>query len=192
MDKTSIKPITPGAIRGFSGYQNFINYQMEIKNMKLFVREDSGEYRPATKKDVHAGAMAIARLQHLKPTISSCSAFMEYCQLNMSLDPLEHLRIFFLDNKNRLIGEFVSNVGVEDQTAVYPRQIAREAIERNATGIIIAHNHPTGQLSPSGADRTVTRLVQAAMEALDIRFLDHIIIGSEGKGYFSFRENGSI
>lgn len=160
--------------------------------MKLFVQEESGTYRQADKAEVLKGAQEIARLQHLKPTIAAASAFIEYLQLNMMLLPDEQLRVFFLNNSNRILSEEVLTKGIEDQTAVYPKMIIREALLRYATGIIVTHNHPTGQLRPSNADIQITRGIAAAAEALDIRFLDHIIVGSEEKGYFSFRENGLL
>lgn len=161
--------------------------------MKLFyLNEITGQYEVAGKKEVLAGAQAIARLQHLKPTISSASGLLEYLQLNMMLMGTEELRIVYVNNANKIIKDEVLSQGLEDQTAVYPRMIVRKCLELYATGAIIVHNHPTGLLRPSNADLAITKALVTAFEALDLRFLDHVIIGSEEKGYFSFRENGLI
>lgn len=126
------------------------------------------------------------------PVISSASALLEYLGVTMANLPEEQFRVIFLDNSNRILKDEVLSQGVEDQTAVYPRKVVKRALLLNSTGIIVVHNHPTGQLTPSSADRNITRALCAAAETLDLRFLDHIIVGREGKGYFSFRENGLI
>ena len=158
----------------------------------LYVKEETGEYRPATRKDIAAEAQRIAKIQNLKPIISSNSALVEYLKLVMMTRETEQMRVIYMDNANRVIGEEVVSEGVEDQTAVYPRMICRKALERYATGIIVVHNHPTGQLRPSNADIIITRSLAAATETLSIRMLDHVIIGMDQPGYFSFRENGMI
>ena len=158
----------------------------------LYVKETSGEYRPATRKDIAAEAERIAKIQHLKPIINASSALINYLKLVMATRETEQCRVIYLSNDNKIIAEEVISEGVEDQTAVYPRMIMRKAMERFATGIIVVHNHPTGQLRPSHADISITRKLAAAADTLDIRFLDHVIIGMEEAGYFSFRENGMI
>lgn len=126
------------------------------------------------------------------PAISSASILLDYLGASMANLPEEQFRVIFLDNSNRILKEEILSEGVEDQTAVYPRKVVKRALMLNATGIIVVHNHPTGQLTPSNADRNITRALVAAAESLDLRMLDHIIVGREGKGYFSFRENGLL
>ncbi len=127
-----------------------------------------------------------------QPVISSASSLTDYLGAAMANLPEEQFRVVFLDNSNRILKDEVLSEGVEDQTAVYPRKVVKRALMLNATGIIVVHNHPTGQLTPSNADRNITKALANAAESLDLRFLDHIIVGREGKGYFSFRENGLI
>lgn len=158
----------------------------------LYVQEETGNYRPATRKDIAAEAQRIAKIQNLKPTIGNSSALIEYLKLVMMTRVTEQMRVIYVDNSNKVIGEEVVSEGVEDQTAVFPRMICRKALEKYATGIIVVHNHPTGQLKPSNADIVITRSLAAATETLAIRMLDHVIIGMDDPGYFSFRENGLI
>lgn len=158
----------------------------------LYVKEETGEYRPATRKDVAAEAARLAKIQNLKPIVSNSSALIEYLKLVMMTRETEQLRVIFVDNKNRIIKDEVISEGIESQTAVFPRQIMRRTLELFATGIIVVHNHPTGQLRPSNADLVITRALAAAAETLDVRMLDHVIIGMDQPGYFSFRENGLI
>lgn len=127
-----------------------------------------------------------------EPVISAASSLIAYLGTSMQDLPEEQLRVLFVNNSNKIIKDEVLSHGVEDQTAVYPRKIMKRAMALNATGIIVVHNHPTGQLRPSNADLVITRAIATAAEALDLRFLDHIIVGREDKGYFSFRENGLI
>jgi len=124
--------------------------------------------------------------------ISAASSLITYLGTSMENLPEEQLRVLFVNNSNKIIKDEVLSEGVEDQTAVYPRKIMKRAMALHATGIIVVHNHPTGQLRPSNADLVITRAIAAAADTLDLRFLDHIIVGKEDKGYFSFRENGLI
>lgn len=155
----------------------------------LYVKEETGEYRPATRKDVAAEAARLAKIQNLKPIVSNGSALMEYLKLVMMTRETEQLRVIFVDNANRIIKDEILSEGVEDQTSVFPRQIMRRTLELFATGIIVVHNHPTGQLRPSSADIAITRALVAAADTLSVRMLDHVIIGMDQPGYFSFREN---
>ncbi len=132
------------------------------------------------------------RLFDTAPAIASGSVLMEYLGTSMELLPEEQLRVIFVNNLNRVIKDEVLSSGTEDQTAVYPRKIMKRAMALHATGIIVVHNHPTGHLRPSNADINITRQLVAAAATLDLRFLDHVIVGREEKGYFSFRESGML
>lgn len=96
----------------------------------------------------------------------------------------------FLDNKNNLIGKRVVSRGTVDQSAVYPREIFRAAIKAQASGVVLAHNHPGGDSLPSVQDKEVTRVIVQGGSILGIRILDHIIIARGG--HFSFQENNLI
>jgi len=159
----------------------------------LYVKEESGEYRPAGKKEVHDEAVRIAKLQHLQPTISDGSALMQYLALKAVLSPIEEFRVIYVNNRNKIIKDEVLSSGIEDQTAVFPKQIVRECLMNYATGVIITHNHPTGHNRPSNADLVITRQLAAACDALSVRLLDHVIVAADdSKTYFSFRENGLL
>lgn len=132
------------------------------------------------------------KLLDTTPAIASGSVLMTYLGSSMETLPEEQLRVIFVNNLNRVIKDEVISSGTEDQTAVYPRKIMKRAMALHATGIIVVHNHPTGQLRPSNADINITRALAAAANTLDLRLLDHVIVGREEKGYFSFRENGLL
>ncbi|NLF97643.1 MAG: DNA repair protein RadC [Candidatus Riflebacteria bacterium] len=132
------------------------------------------------------------RLFDTSLAIASGSVLMDYLGTSMESLPEEQLRVIFVNNLNRVIKDEVLSSGTEDQTAVYPRKIMKRAMALHATGIIVVHNHPTGHLRPSNADINITRQLVAAAATLDLRFLDHVIVGREEKGYFSFRESGML
>lgn len=158
--------------------------------MELFVRDNAAGYRLATAAETLEYGRKISRLRKSKKVLSTAKHVIEHLQLGMGLLKVEELRIIYVGNTNRLVGELIMNEGTEEQTAVYPRKIMQKCLSLNATGVIIVHNHPTGELRPSNADISITRRICQAAAALDVRMLDHIIIGMDG--YFSFRENGLI
>ncbi|MFZ2957577.1 MAG: DNA repair protein RadC [Candidatus Ozemobacteraceae bacterium] len=126
------------------------------------------------------------------PVLKSAADLITFLGAEMSNLPEEQFRVVFLDHANSVIKDETISHGTEEQTPVYPRKVMKRALALHATGIIVAHNHPTGQINPSRADLEITKNLAAASATLDIRFLDHLILGREGKGYFSFRENGLL
>jgi DNA repair protein RadC len=96
----------------------------------------------------------------------------------------------YLDAKNKISGNSIICEGTITQSLLYPREIISETMKRGALSIVILHNHPSGDPSPSENDRKITRKLLFAVKEMDIILLDHIIIGTEGKGYFSFYEEG--
>ena len=130
--------------------------------------------------------------------ISDGDALIHYLESTMKDLNEEQFRVIFLNNSNRIIKDELLSSGTEDQTAVYPKKIMKRALEVNATGIIVVHNHPAGSLRPSNADINITKAIANASNILGIRFLDHLIIGNpmeqtnENKQYFSFVENGLL
>ncbi|MGY6548032.1 MAG: RadC family protein [Roseinatronobacter sp.] len=112
-----------------------------------------------------------------RPVLSSWQAVLEYCHAMMAGQPREELRVLFLNTRNVLIADEVLAVGTVDHVPVYPREVMRRALELNASALVLVHNHPSGDPTPSEADITMTGLLQAAAQALSITLHDHIIIG---------------
>jgi DNA repair protein RadC len=104
----------------------------------------------------------------------------------------ESVHVIFLDAKNKISGNKKICDGTLTQSLLYPREIISEAIKMGALSIVIVHNHPSGDPSPSENDRKITRKLLFATKEMDVGMLDHIIIGTEGKGYYSFYEDGII
>ncbi len=136
-----------------------------------------------------AQRMARARVLH-RPVISSWNALLDYCHTTMSHRETEEFRILFLDRKNNLIADEAQGSGTVDHVPVYPREIMRRALELNASALILVHNHPSGDPTPSQADIAMTEQVQRAGECLSITLHDHLIIGKSCE--ISFRATGLL
>jgi DNA repair protein RadC len=115
-----------------------------------------------------------------RPIISSWSALVNYCRVSMAHAPREQFRVLFLDVKNQLIADEVMNEGTVDHAPVYPREIARRALELSAAAVICVHNHPSGDAKPSAADLAITREIVAAASAVSVKVHDHLVIGRNG------------
>jgi DNA repair protein RadC len=125
-----------------------------------------------------------------REVISSWDALVSYCRTVMARRPVEELRVLHLDRKNVLIADEVIQRGTVDHVPVYPREIVKRALERDATALILVHNHPSGDPTPSQADIEMTRRVQAGLETVGIVLHDHIVVGLGGE--VSFRAQGLI
>ncbi|PWL17713.1 hypothetical protein DKP76_08025 [Falsochrobactrum shanghaiense] len=115
-----------------------------------------------------------------REVLGSWSKVVEYCTAAMAYEPREQFRILFLDKKNRLIADEIQQQGTVDHTPVYPREVVKRALELSATAIILVHNHPSGDPTPSRADIEMTKLLVDAAKALNIAVHDHIIVGKHG------------
>jgi DNA repair protein RadC len=115
-----------------------------------------------------------------KQVLSSWSAVIDYCHAVMAFETREQFRILFLDKRNVLISDEVQSQGTVDHTPVYPREVVRRALELSATAIILVHNHPSGDPTPSRADIDMTRTIVDTAKPLGITVHDHIIVGKDG------------
>jgi DNA repair protein RadC len=125
-----------------------------------------------------------------KPVISSSAALFAYCRVGLAEEATERFRILFLDRKNRLIADEVQQRGTIDHAPVYPREVIKRALELGASAIILVHNHPSGDPTPSRADVDMTTMVRDAAERLGIEVHDHVIVGRQGT--VSLRQLGLI
>lgn len=122
--------------------------------------------------------------------LSSWDAVLDYCRAAMSREKVEQFRLLFLNNRNRLIADEVQQTGTVDHTPLYPREVVRRALELGASALVMVHNHPSGDPTPSKADIAMTHAVRDALTKIDIRLHDHIIIGR--KETVSLRSDGLI
>jgi len=125
-----------------------------------------------------------------RDALSSAPAVLAYLRGSMAFEGIEQFRVLFLDKRNHLIADEVHQTGTIDHTPVYPREVAKRALQLEAAAIIIAHNHPSGDPTPSHADIQVTKTIVEALKVLGINVLDHIIVGRDG--HHSLRELGYL
>ena len=142
-------------------------------------------------KIIEAAAHRLARSKIIhKQAISGWDALVSYCRTAMAHRETEQFRVLFLYRKNVLIADEEQARGTIDHVPVYPREVVKRALALNASAIILVHNHPSGDPTPSDADITVTRLIEDAARALSITLHDHLIIGAAEE--FSFRSAGYL
>ncbi len=131
---------------------------------------------------------AALRLMHgeirQKPVLSSWSQVIEYCRAAQGHEAREQFRILFLDKKNQLIADEVQGQGTVDHTPVYVREVVKRALELSATAIVLVHNHPSGDPTPSRADIDMTKMIVDAARPLGVVVHDHIIVGRHGHASF--------
>ncbi|WP_103171989.1 DNA repair protein RadC [Paracoccus sp. SY] len=142
-------------------------------------------------KIVEAAAqrMARAKVMH-RPVLSGWDALLDYCHTAMAHREIEQFRVLYLDRKNVLIADEEQARGTVDHVPVYPREIIRRALELNASALILVHNHPSGDPTPSDADITMTARIAQAADSMGITIHDHLIIGKSRE--LSFRSQGLL
>jgi DNA repair protein RadC len=132
-------------------------------------------------------AAYLAERMEGKDVLSSPGAVVEFARVKLAGLPHEAFMVIYLNVKNRVIDHEVLQEGTVDRAIVYPREIIKAALTHKAAGLILSHNHPSGDPEPSQEDKHLTRAVIEAARTVEIRVLDHIIVGKNG--YFSFQEN---
>lgn len=135
-------------------------------------------------------ALAIlgSRLREPGHVFDCPDAARDYVALHIGADPCERFAVLYLDGQHSAVAYECHFTGTLTQTSVYPREIVRAALQHDAAAVILAHNHPSGSLAPSAADKALTYAIRQALALVDVRVLDHIIVS--GRGAFSFAENG--
>lgn len=150
-----------------------------------------GEAAAAALKIIQAASLRLARAEIMdRPVLSNWDALMGYLTAVMAREKVEQFRILFLDSRNRLLADEAQARGTVNHTPVYPREIVKRALELHATSLILAHNHPSGDPTPSRDDIAMTGLIVEAARTLSISVHDHVVVGN-GK-WLSFRQQGLL
>jgi DNA repair protein RadC len=171
-----VKPIAKDLLKRFGSLQATLAASPE----ELRQVKGVGEAAALDLKMLHEASLRTARAQVVRrPVISSWSALLAYVRTALAHEPREQFRVLFLDKKNQLIADEVMNQGTVDHAPVYPREIMRRALELSASAVILVHNHPSGDPTPSHADIEMTRQVVDAGRSLKIAVHDHLVVGRE-------------
>ena len=181
LPRRDTKPLAKALLARFGSFAEVIS----APRARLLEVKGVGEAVANHLKIVEAAAHRLAKTRVMgRPALSSWTALLDYCTAAMARSEKEEFRILFLDRKNNLIADEVQNRGTVDHTPVYPREIIKRALELTASAIILVHNHPSGDPTPSKADILMTREIVAAAKALSIAVHDHLVIGRGGHASF--------
>lgn len=176
-----VKPLAKSLMTRFGSLAGVLSASVE----ELRTVKGIGEAAALDLKLVHELAMRMGREPVTKRTvISSWTALLSYVRVAIANEPREQFRVLFLDKKNQLILDEEQNSGTVDHAPVYPREVMRRALELSASAVILVHNHPSGDPTPSKADVEMTRLVVEAGRPLAIQVHDHLVVGREGVASF--------
>lgn len=185
--RRDVKPLAKSLIAKFGSFANVITAEPELLTEFKFI----GDNAVAAIKMVQAAALALMRENIMaKPVIGSWQAILDYCRASMAYNQTEQFRILFLDRKNILIADEIQQKGTIDHTPVYPREVIKRALALQASAIILVHNHPSGDPTPSRDDITMTRNIVDAAKKLGLVVHDHIVVGK--KGIASFKTLGLL
>ena len=175
--RRDVKPLAKALIAKFGSFGEVVS----APRQRLREIDGLGEAAIAEIKIVQAAAGRLARGQAKKRTVlSSWSAVLDYCRTTMAFSDKEQFRIIFLDKRNQIIADEVQQTGTVDHTPVYPREVVKRGLELCATALILVHNHPSGDPTPSRADIQMTQQIVEIAKPLGISVHDHIIVGKEG------------
>ena len=187
LPRRDTKPVAYRLLARFGSFANAI----AAAPSDIAAVDGMGEASAAALKIVQAAAVRLARAEVVdRPMLSHWDALLAYLNAVMARERVEQFRILFLDARNRLIADEAQSRGTVNHTPVYPREVVRRALELQASALILAHNHPSGDPAPSREDIAMTRDIVAAAQALSIVVHDHIIIGN-GK-WLSFRNEALL
>ncbi len=181
LPRRDTKPIAKALIEKFGSFAEVISAEPE----RLTEVKGIGDSVVIDLKLVQAAALRLSKGSVLKKTaLHSWSQLLDYCRAAMAYKTTEQFRILFLDKKNFLIADEIQGEGTVDHTPVYIREVIKRALELSASSIILVHNHPSGDVTPSRADIDMTNRIIEAAEKLNIIVHDHIIVGRDGHASF--------
>ena len=175
--RRDVKPLAKALLAKFGSFAEVISAPPQ----RLAEVEGLGESAVVEFKIVQAAAQRLAKGKvQARPALSSWSSVLDYIRAAQAFADKEQFRILFLDKKNQVIADEVQQQGTIDHTPVYPREVVKRALELSATAIILVHNHPSGDPTPSHADIEMTKQIASVAKPLGISLHDHVIVGKDG------------
>ncbi|MEO9822056.1 MAG: DNA repair protein RadC [Paracoccaceae bacterium] len=185
--RQDVKPLAHELLHSFGDFNRVVSATPEsLRRLK-----GVGDAVICELKIIEAAAQSLARSKIMnRHAISSWDALLDYCHTTMAHRETEQFRVLFLDRKNVLIADEEQAKGTIDHVPVYPREVAKRALELNASALILVHNHPSGDPTPSQSDIDMTAQINAACNALGLNLHDHIIVGKSQE--LSFKSEGYL
>jgi len=183
--RKDVKPIAKNLLARFGGLPEVLEAPAE----ELARQPEMGHASATLIKLVkELSALYLARRMEKRDVLSSPDRVADFARSKLAGLPHEAFMVLYLNTQNELLHHEILNEGTIDQVAVYPRRVVESALARHASGLILAHNHPSGYTDPSDEDKNLTRSIRDAARLFDVRLLDHLVVGKGG--YFSFLEKG--
>lgn len=185
--RADVKPVAKRLIRDFGSLANVL----AAAAGDLARTRGVGQAGIAAIKAAQAAGIRLARKEASnRQVLNNYQRVIDFCRAAMAREAVEEFRVLYLDKQNRLIADEIVQRGTVDHTPVYPREVAHQALDHGATAVILAHNHPSGDATPSGADIRMTKTLKDALAPLGITVLDHLVIAAEDDT--SFRALGLL
>jgi len=182
--RVDVKPVAKALIKRFGGVSGVMDAGLDDLQSVKGLGPTSAILIRAVKELFDAYLAEGARE---RSALSSPDAVREFAKMKLAGLPHEAFMVIYLNVKNRVLDHEIINEGTVDRAIVYPRRIVEHALAHHAAGLILVHNHPSGDPSPSAEDTQLTRSIIEAARTMDIKVLDHIVVGKSG--HFSFHEN---
>ncbi len=177
LPRRDVKPLAKLLLTTFGSFAETIS----ASEAQLSQVKGLGDSGVTELKIVQAAASRLLRgAVKKRPVLASWSSVLDYCRTAQAFADREQFRVLFLDKRNQLIADEVQQIGTVDHTPVYPREVVKRALELAATAVILVHNHPSGDPTPSRADTQMTQQIISVAQPLGISVHDHIIVGKEG------------
>ena len=185
--RTDTKPLAKKLLAHFGSFAK-VAHATPLELAKL---EGMGDAAIAAIKVISASAERLLKAEASQgPVIGSWTALLDYCRVSMGHKKIEEFRMLFLNHKHALIADETQQSGTVNHAPVYPREVVKRALDLGASAIILAHNHPSGDPTPSKDDIQITKQIAAAAQSLGISVHDHLIIA--GNKHYSFKSNGLL
>jgi DNA repair protein RadC len=187
LPRRDTKPVARALLARFGSFAGAIAAPaVELRGI-----EGLGDAGAAALKLVQGASLRLSRGElRDRPVLDSWERLTRHLVAAMARERVEQFRVLFLDTRNRLLAEEVQARGTVDHTPVYPREVLKRALEHHAAALILAHNHPSGDPTPSAADVAMTGEIVRAADPLGLRVLDHVVVGN-GR-WISFRQQGLL
>lgn len=187
--RRDVKPLAKSLLKKFGCLAGVLNASVEDLQTVDGIKENSAAMLKIVKEC--ALRMSWQNLQNDDlPVIANWDTMIDYCRSAMGFLEIEEFRIIFLNAKLKVIGEEIQQRGTINQVSVHPREVIRSAINGGASALILAHNHPSGDTTPSKADIEITRQISEAAKLVGIKVIDHVIVSKNT--VYSFKDHGII
>ena len=185
--RIDVKPLAKTLLKEFGSFAGVIAADLPL----LLKVKGMGEKAVAGLKTVRAAALLMTKQELVdKPVIGNWQKLLDYCRISLAEEKIEQFHLLFLNHRNELIAHERQQTGTIDHAPVYPREVVKRALQLDASAIIMVHNHPSGDPTPSKDDVAMTKAVAAAAEKLGILLHDHVVVGR--KGHKSMRSLGLL